>query len=97
MIRIMTADELASIVITVDGTLAKGSVEQVQECCMEALSKGKPVRLFLRDVATIDEGGRKMLQGLAAEGIDLTAKGIYSSYIVDGIQSAGVKQRRTAG
>ena len=94
MIRIMAADEPASIVITVDGTLSNGSVEAVRTCCMEALSKGKPVSLYLRDVAAIDDAGRSMLQDLAARGIDLTAKGIYSSYIVDGIQSSGVKERR---
>jgi hypothetical protein len=35
-----------------------------------------------------------MLRHLAAEGIDLMANGIYSSYIVDEIQSAGLSKRR---
>ena len=78
-------------VITVDGTLSNGSIEPVQASCMEALSKGKQVRLHLRDVSAIDEGGRKMLQELAGRGIDLKANGLYSAYIVDEIQSAGRK------
>src|SRR4029077_20383226 len=65
-----------------------------QTCCIDALSKGKPVRLHLRDVSAIDERGRTMLRHLAAEGVDLTANGIYSSYIVGDIQSAGLSKRR---
>jgi len=90
----MTADEPASTTFTVDGTLSDGSVEPVQTCCIEALSKGKRVRLHLRDVAAIGERGRTMLRYLAAKGVDLTANGVYSSYIVDEIQSAGLKERR---
>jgi hypothetical protein len=93
MVRIMTADGLTSTTLTVDGTLSGESVEPVQTCCIQALSKGKPVRLFLRDVSAIDERGRTMLRHLAAEGVDLTANGIYSSYIVDEIQSAGLGKR----
>jgi len=96
MIRIMTADEAASVTITIDGTLSNGSIEPVQTSCMEALSRRKQVRLHLRDVCAIDERGRKMLQLLAENGIDLTANGIYSSYIVDEIQSAHAKERRNS-
>jgi len=94
MVRIMTAEELTSTTITVDGTLSGESIEPVQTCCVQALSKGKPVRLYLRDVSAIDERGRSMLRHLSAEGVDLTANGIYSSYIVDDIQAEGLTKRR---
>ena len=94
MVRIMTLDELKSTTITVDGTLSGEGIEPVETCCIDALSKGKPVRLHLRDVSAIDERGRTMLRHLAAEGVDLTANGIYSSYIVGDIQSAGLSKRR---
>ena len=94
MVRIMTADELTSTTITVDGTLSGEGIEPVQTCCVQALSKGKAVRLHLRDVCAIDERGRSMLRHLAAEGVDMTANGIYSSYIIDDIQSAGLSKRR---
>jgi hypothetical protein len=96
MIRIMTADGAASTLITVDGMLSGEGIEPVETCCMQALSKEKPVRLHLRDVTAIDERGRCMLRHLAAEGVDLTANGIYSSYIVDEIQSAGLSNRRSS-
>jgi hypothetical protein len=94
MVRILTADELTSTTITVDGTLSGEGIEPVQTCCIQALTKGKPVRLHLRDVSAIDERGRAMLRHLAAEGVDMTADGVYSSYIVHDIQSAGLSKRR---
>ena len=94
MLRIMTADEPASTTITVDGTMSGEGIEPVQTCCLQALSKGKPVRLHLRDVSAIDERGRAMLRHLAEEGVAVTANGIYSSYIVNEIQSASLSKRR---
>lgn len=88
MVRIMTADEPANTTITVDGKLSGDSVEPVESCCIQAISKGKPVRLYLRDVSTIDGRGRMLLRQLAQKGVALKASGIYSSYIVDEIQSA---------
>lgn len=94
MLRIMTADGPASTTITVDGTVSGEGIEPIQTCCLQALSKGKPVRLHLRDVSAIDERGRAMLRHLAEEGVDVTANGIYSSYIVNEIQSASLSKRR---
>ena len=93
MIRITTTDEPAGTTITVDGHLSGDGVEPVQTCCVHALSLGKPVRLYLRDVAAIDDRGRAILRHLAAEGVNLAANGLYSSYIVEEIQSAGPGKR----
>ena len=93
MIRIITADAPESTKVTVEGTLSDGSLEAVQACCIQALSNGKAVRLWLRDVSAIGERARTMLQRLAAAGVDLTANGVYNSSIVDEIQSAGRKER----
>ena len=94
MIRIMTASEAAITNITVDGTLSAESVEAVHTCCIQALTQGKPVRLHLRQVSAIDDHGRALLRQLAAKGVGLTADGIYSSYLVDEIQSADRTKHR---
>ena len=94
MLRIMTAEELASTTITVDGMLSGEGVDPVQTFCIQALFNGKPVRLHLRDVSAIDERGRAMLRHLADKGVDVTANGIYSSYIVEEIRSASRNKRR---
>jgi hypothetical protein len=88
MIRVMMADELTSTTITVDGKLSGDYVDPVETSCKQAISKGKPVRLYLRDVSTIDDRGRTLLRELAQTGVGLEARGIYSSYVVDEIQSA---------
>lgn len=96
MIRIMTADEPACITITVDGKLAGDCVDPVETCCTQAIAKGKPVQLFLRDVSTIDEGGRALLCRLAAKGVNLRAAGIYSSYIVQLCRLDGPPQKHSS-
>jgi len=92
MIRVMIADEPERTTVIVDGMLSDESIEPVRSCCSEALSKGKPIQLYLRDVSAIDECGRAMLRHLAAKGVDLRADGIYSSYIVEEIQSGGARK-----
>ena len=87
MIRITTVDEEAGTTITVDGTLSGEGIEPVESSCTQALAAGKPVRLYLRDVSSINESGRTMLRRLAAGGVSLSANGIYSAYIVHEIQS----------
>jgi len=95
MMQVITADELTSTTITVDGTLSGDCVEPVETSCKQAISKGKPVRLYLRDVSTIDGRGRTLLLELAQKGVCLKASGLYSSYILDEIQSAHVDGRHS--
>jgi hypothetical protein len=95
MIRVITADEAASTTITVDGMLSGDCLEPVETSCIQAISKGKPVRLYRRDVSSIDERGRALLRDLAAKGVGLKASGVYSSYIVDEIQSSHLKKRHS--
>jgi hypothetical protein len=88
MIRIMTATEPKLITITVDGELAGEYVDAVENCVKQALTKQRPVQLFLRDVAAIDESGRSMLSRVAARGVGLRAHGVYCSYVVARIRAA---------
>jgi hypothetical protein len=86
MIRIMTADQPALTMITVDGQLAGDNLQALETSCEEARSHRKPIWLFLRDVSVIAEDGVALLRRLAAKGIRLKASGIYTSYIVQSIQ-----------
>jgi len=85
MIRILTADRPNAITITVDGQLVDDSVGAVETCSYQAMAQGRPVHLFLRDVSHIDENGRSLLSRLAGKGVQLSASGVYSSYIVSEI------------
>lgn len=97
MIRIMTADEPALTMITVDGRLAGDSIEVVETTCDQARSNGKPTWLFLRDVSAIGEDGQALLRRLAMKGVHLKASGIYTSYIVQSIQPGHLPRTRRCG
>ena len=82
MIRIFVTEEPVAITCTVDGELVGDSVAVVETCIHQAIAKGRPVHLFLRDVSHIDEVGRTLLSRLATNGVRLRASGVYNSYIV---------------
>lgn len=82
MIRIFTINESEAITLTVDGQLVDDCVEAVEMYTRQAMAQGRPVHLFLRDVSHIGERGRTMLTALAWNGVQLSASGVYSSFIV---------------
>ena len=89
MIRIMTATEPKLITITVDGELSGEYVDAVETCAAQAIAQRRPIRLFLREVSSIDESGRALLARLAAKGVRLRAAGAYCSYIAAKINQSG--------
>lgn len=98
MIRIMTADDPALTMITVDGQLAgDDEIQAVETNCDQARLNGKPIWLFLRDVTVIGEDGRAFLHRLVAKGVRLKASGIYTSYIVQSIQPGDPRNTRHRG
>lgn len=82
MIWISTDLDPDATTITVDGRLAGKNVETLDASVKEASGHGAPVYLFLRDVSSIDESGQALLTRLAADGIRLSAEGLYCSYVV---------------
>ncbi len=82
MIRILTTDEPSAVTITVDGRFVGEYVGEVDACIRQALERQKHIRLFLRDVSNIDELGRSLLSRLLVMGVEVTAAGVYSSYVV---------------
>jgi len=88
MIRIQTTDNPDGATIVIDGQLAGEYVEEVETSIRKAIAQHKHVHLFLRDVSHIDETGLSLLSRLAAQGVELSAAGLYSSYVVVQIQLA---------
>ena len=91
MIRIMTATKRNGTTITVDGRVTAEYVGTIETVVRQATEQGGPVRLFLRDVSTIDRSGRALLDRLAAKGVRLSATGIYSSYVVGEISRSAAR------
>jgi len=96
MIRIQTADNSGGITIAIDGQLADEYVEEVETSIRKAMERHKHVHLFLRDVSHIDGMGHSLLTRLAAQGVGLSAAGLYSSYVVTQIQRELIS-RKTRG
>ena len=88
MFRITKAENRLRTILTIDGQLAADSVVAVETCCNQACSDGRPVKLYLRDVTSVDQAGEKLLRRLAAKGVDLAASGVYTSYLVQALTSA---------
>ena len=97
MIRVWRTEEASRTTITVDGQLSADSIAVVEACCSQAESNGKPIRLFLRDVTSVDEAGRTLLSHLAARGIRLSGTGVYTSYLVKTLNSAAGNPPSKAG
>ena len=88
MIRIETANNPGGITIALDGQLVCEYVGEVEASIQKASEQRESVHLFLRDISHIDETGRSMLSRLAAQGVELSAAGLYSSYVINQIQHA---------
>ena len=101
MIRITTTEEASRTVIAIEGQLIRDAIDIVETCCADAEANCKPVHLYLRDVTIVDRDGQLALRRLAAKGVHLEAKGIYTSYLVeaatagDGEQNGSCTQRRS--
>jgi hypothetical protein len=88
MFRVSQSEERSRSVVTIDGQLSGDYIEVVKTCCDQAMATGKPVDLILRDISTIDQAGRALLRHLAASGVRLLARGVYTSYIVEALTPA---------
>ena len=87
MIRVTTTKDRLRTTITVDGELSSESVGVVETCCNQAKTTGRPVKLFLRDVTAVDKAGQSLLGRLAAQGVFLAARGVYTAYLVQSLTS----------
>lgn len=88
MIRVQTISGEDKVTIIVDGQLAGEDVAHIESSVRDAVEPNRTASLFLREVSHIDAAGRKLLYQLAEQGVELTATGVYSSYVVEGIREA---------
>jgi hypothetical protein len=96
MIRIQAGNDPRGTTIAIDGQLVGEYVGEVEASIQKATEQRKNVHLFLRDVSHIDEMGHSLLSRVAAQGVELSAAGLYSSYVVSQIQRA-IRGRESRG
>ena len=93
MFRITREDHTARSVLTLDGDLSRDCVELIEKCCRQAMVRGVPVDLFLREVSNIDLPGRSLLKKLAGMGVRLRGAGLYTTYILRGMNQIETARR----
>lgn len=93
MIRIQTANNPGGITIAIDGQLVGEYVEEVEASIRKAAGEK---RKNVHDISHIDETGHSLLSRLAAQGVELSAAGLYSSYVINQIQY-GLNCRESGG
>ena len=81
-------------ILTVEGELSRECVETLETCCRQALATGRPVELFLRDVSVFDACGRACLEKLARAGIHLRGAGVYTSWLLRGLEQMAAETER---
>lgn len=86
MLRVTTEEEPSRTIFTVDGQLSGNRIEVVETCCTQAMGNGKAVQLILRDVLAVDAAACALLHRLAAKGVSVFAKGVYTSYLVKSLR-----------
>jgi ABC-type transporter Mla MlaB component len=91
MFRASKVEEPSRTIVTIDGQLSCDTIAVVESCCDQAISAGKAVQLFLRDVSTVDQAGRALLGRLAARGVRLLASGVYTSCLVRALNPCGAR------
>jgi hypothetical protein len=85
MFRISKTDQPRRSVLILEGSLSEECVETVNRCCLQAVARGVPVDLYLRDVTEIGENARALLRNVARLGVRLRGAGVYTSYILRGL------------
>src|SRR6266404_1626893 len=88
MIRIEATNNPGGITIAIDGQLIGVYVAEVEDSIRKSMEQYDDVHLFLRNVSHIDEMGHALLSRLAAQGLKLSATGLYSSHVVTQVQLA---------
>lgn len=91
MLRVHSSEARSRTIVIVDGQLSGDQLEVVETCCDQAISAGKPVDLFLRDITAIDKAGRTLLGRILAKGVHLFGRGVYTSHVVQELTSQGLK------
>jgi ABC-type transporter Mla MlaB component len=92
MIRIQAANNPGGITIAIDGQLIAEYIAEVEASIQKSMEQYNDVHLFLRNVSHIDEMGQALLSRLAAQGVELSATGLYSSHVVAQVQLAAEVQ-----
>jgi hypothetical protein len=97
MFRVTTDDSSEMLVLKLEGSLSGPWVDALIVCWRDALasSRGRPIRVDLRDVFFVDEAGQELLARMHDAGAGLVARGCFVAELVREIsEAAGLSRRK---
>ena len=87
MLKVTVADAGSETEVKIEGDLAGSSVTElgdVWERLRQTAKSGKVV-IDLSETTSIDACGKRMLMIMASQGAQLTARGVYTEYLIKGL------------
>ena len=85
MLKITTRGEATWIILELEGKLAGPWVQELEGCWRLAVMADREVRVMLKTVTFIDQGGRKLLAEMHRQGVELAAEGCMTKAIIEEI------------
>lgn len=98
MLKITRRDEAGTSVIQVEGRLAGPWVKELEDCWRSVNSvnveQPRQVRVDLTAVSFVDEAGEDLLRAMHQEGVELKARGCFTTCLIQTIKQAiGLSER----
>jgi hypothetical protein len=95
MLRITTQEDSATATLVLEGKCRGPWVEELEQCWRQLASSipGRKLRVDLERVGFVDERGKGLLAEMYAAGVELRAKSLMMTSLIEGI---AVSSSRTA-
>lgn len=87
MLKITRESDGVRVILNLEGGLAGPWVEEMERVWRRAVTDadGRPVRLFLVEVTFIDSAGKKLLEEMCRQGVEMVGAGCMNRAIVEEI------------
>jgi hypothetical protein len=96
MLKITTQKNVRGTIFQLEGRLAGPWVQELESCWQRAAIADEPVRVMLKAVTFIDDGGKKLLAEMHRQGTGLTAEGCMIRAIIEEITSMSMLKGKSA-
>ena len=93
MVRITTEEHKKRVLWRVEGSLRGSWVAELEKLWQIARDRGKHLCLSLDDVPYIDDTARELLTRMYRDGVEISPRGLYTTLIVQEIQSGCLPAR----
>lgn len=95
MLKITVVKNTAGLRLIVEGKLAEPCVSELERAWNQARQEGggRRIPVDLSEVTSVDPSGETVLAAMITEGARLTARGLFSGYIVEKLMRPVRKER----